>query len=537
MTEIDYTQIIADLISKSERVQGRYLQQGHTNNTLYNGRLIDVDDQLFERGRYPLNAITNLIQTWCSLLVQSRPTAQAYAYSSELNDLYSAKIANAVIKYIAGEVDENTQIFEVVKKAALYGTAGLKVVYNPDSDRVEWSSHALSDFYLDPNAHIDGPNWVIFKSVLTEDELPQNIRYSPTDFVNESGESLSGQIVFELWHKPCRKYPKGIYCKLANDQPYDYSVYPYVFLDDDKTRAVLPLVLFKVRSQEGSVYGRTPVSDCVPAQRLINEYNTEITQLTRQSTNNFLVVPQSIANRLNLQQTRGLKVITFDSNTEANHAAQIKYTDTPAPPSQLYQERDYQQTKLAEIIGINGVTAGTDTKARSGTAIQKIAELDSLKNADAAKSLGTLILQAWQLTLNLVKTFYTGDRQYIIANEDPLVWSSADIAGVDVQLEPGSAYDRYTAARAEAKDPTVPNAFTARAELQAEEIIAQYLSGSELEILPEDTTEELINEIQLRSDKLLLSGKRDDAKALEDLIKGLKRQLVQAAAAVPPQEQ
>jgi hypothetical protein len=526
----EYYQLIHDYIGKAQKVQQRYMDQGRTNNTTYNGFLIDVDDELSTTlGRYPLNALTNLIQTWVSLILESRPSAVAFAATSELDDLYSAKISNAVIRYLSQELDENTCLFELVKKAALYGTSGLKVIYNPETDRVEWTPLSLAEFYIDPNQTQDGPRWVIFKSMLQEDELPPGIKYFPTDYINDSGESLSAQIVYELWLKPCSTYPKGIYCKLAGDQIYDEGPFPYIFPDDSKPRAQLPIVLFKVRRQEGSVFGRTPVSDCIACQRLVNEYNSEITQLTRQSTNNFLVVPQSIASRLDLSKRSGLKVITFDNNLEANHAGNIKYTDTPTPPSQLYQERDYQTSKLTEIIGINGVTAGTDTKARSGTAIQRLYELDGLKNADAAKSLGQAILRAWQLSLNLVRSYYSGSRQAKISGEDPIYWNSADLAGIDVTLEPGSAYDRYSAVRQEAGDPTLPNRFSALAVNQAKQVSEMYLSGGRVELLPEDTTPELLEELQKISDKLLFSGKREDARDLDNFIKQLGTQLTVAS--------
>ena len=125
---------------------------------------------------------------------------------------------------------------------------------------------------------------------------------------------------------------------------------------------------------------------------------------------------------------------------------QIEPAQESAAAGQHGRQRTYFEQQIVDVIGINEVTAGDTTTARSGMAQeQKIFELDQAKNADASKSIEQAVLAMFQMYVRLVAKFYDVGRKMKITGDgrsDIVMFDGADIQGVDVRLESSSELDK-----------------------------------------------------------------------------------------------
>lgn len=505
--------------------------------------------------RVYINHLNNLHLTWSSLLTYGRNSVMAVPATDEPEDTYRSRVAQRVVEYLTSELDTKNKVHQSVQFASQHGTAGLKIVYDANKDAVQWEPLTLFSYCIDPVADYHNAKWVIFERYLNLEEAEglferAQIQKSPTQakYRNSAGDELEGVQAYEYWQKPCKEYPEGFYGFVIDGELVEYMPFPYVFENDsDEPEYLLPLVLMKVRNVRDSAYGGTNLTDCVPLQRAHNEVNARILKIVRQTSNPQLIVPKELVESIDLTRSN---VLAFDRNqTEASR--EIRYTQPPEISKALYDLRDFYEAAMGKVIGLNEITAGTQTRSISGRAIDNIVQLDAQKNADASKSLEQMVIDAFRLTLALIQRFYTEPRKVKIAGADGadiLMFSGADIQGVDIRLEPASELEQLDRVKGQDVAEKMQQGLASGTDMlraqkstsyglskrMAEDIIAAYLRGEDVDVKPADLNMGAFAEvIEKHRSRALSQGRKSDWLALGELLKIISDLESQAADAAP----
>lgn len=514
--------------------------------------------------RIAVNLLRNLESTWSALLVKDRQDAKAVAANDDPLATYRADLANQLIDYFIHELDTASKVHKTATYSLDHGTAGLKVLYSPSLESVTLEPVTVFDYVIDPTPDWHNAKWVMFTSHIDEEEAealyeasvpPIQKEPKPEKWKNSAGEDMEGVPQQELWMKPCRDYPKGLFACVVGGQVVETMDYPYIFSrdGDGKDEALLPIVLMKTREVRGSPYGGTPLTDCVALQRSYNEIVSRDVKFIRNTTNTHLLLPTSMKKHADPMQDSVLYVSAADAQSGA--AAQIRYTEPPARSPVIAEMRDFFERSMSKVIGINDVTSGQKTGSISGRAIENIVELDAQKNADATKSLEVMVLDMWRLILDLVRRYYTVPRKMKMMHRpsaDVLLFDSADIQGVDVRLEPGSEIDRLSSVAEQAQAERIKNGLAPASSLgasqnapgygmsrdAAEKLVQEFLSGANVDINPGDFQLDVVaGVIEEHRAIALQQGRGQDYAVLTSLLSQVKQLAQQANTQAPPQQE
>lgn len=401
----------------------------------------DLDDD-----KIPQNIEAQIVYTFASLIMKDRPAAYAVPIGSDLEDKAAAEIVTKIIEYLETELIANEKLHNSAIYCTQHGTGAMKCVYNPATDKIEWKLLSIFDFYVDDVEDLSTAQYCVTRDMLTEwraKELLASVAAEGEDegevnmetYRDGDGKYIEGCPKYEIWFKPCFRYPKGLYACIINNKVIEAMDYPYIFASKDGgEEALLPVIFWKLKNIRACALGNTWLNDVTPIQLQLNMLNTKINKRVSLSQQ-YLLVPKSLA-------ADGLDednlMISFDDSI-VNQIESIRYV-SPAPiDSQLYGHRDFLVKAAYTCAGINESTTGNVSASQSGRALAYAAELDSNKHSDSVKSLENFILALWTMSTKLMQKYYEVERQIMIGGEQALVFSAADIQGVDIRLESRSA--------------------------------------------------------------------------------------------------
>ena len=448
----------ADFLLKAERNElfARGLQ--YQDITQRGGRLNDIpwNDDV---PQVVHNLLRNLVLTWCSRLLQDRPSAAAYPTNADEKDIEAAKAAQYLIEYFEFENNIDTMMYDIMKSACCHGIGGIKCYYDPDKDNIVWDLVSIFDFYIDNVEDPSQARWCVFDRFIDKHEALQLLKKvgikeveTETYTVNDL-EQREGVRVQEMWYKPDARIPDGAYVLFVDGNVVEHMEYPYVFMNMEneeggKSESFLPVCLFKVGYIRGTAYGDTWMNDAVPIQRQINEIESVLTKLRRDTGAVKLMAPGSVIDAW--QDTNSM--IKMDDPAKANIT---KWLEPPRINPLLFEDRNRLEQRLYDIAGLNELLTGAES-AKSGTSAKQVAyisQLDNMKHAGTSRHVEKFLEQLWSLTLHLVRKYYVFPRMLRIvgpSNEiSAMYFSGADIDGVDIRLEPRSGVERYSATKGE----------------------------------------------------------------------------------------
>lgn len=457
--------------------------------------------------RIYVNKVQNVSLTLASLLVRDRPSVKAVPATGEPEDTFRAQVADKVIKRLTEELDTASKIHKMTTYGVQGGSAGIKILYDAKTDAITWANVTVFDFLLDPRSEdYQASPYLIFLDYRDHDEAKAlweaaGWEGEPDDkpYRDAAGDEQTGVESHELWLKPNRAYPQGLYACFVGGKLCERMDFPYVFENDSaRPEYLYPFVMFKMREIRGSSYGGTNLTDTIPLQRVLNEVNSRIVKMMRITSNVITKIPQTGSDGFKPQQDNYFRFTAAD----AELAKAIGHVEPFKIPPVLMTEREYYEAQINEVVGLNAITSGNKTRSISGRAIENIVELDAQKNADATKSIDDAIKAAWTLTLRLVQRFYTTPRKMRLVDGDEvsvLMFDGSDIDGVDVTLEPASELDGYSDAQqmkaderaAQGLEPVEAQQGAALAGNMsadfAEDMIERFVDGEEVDLEPDDT--------------------------------------------------
>jgi len=461
-------QLIEELYEKGAIARNNYLVKADRNERFVHGeqytdinRLTGVIQDVPWQDFVPkvtVNLLRNLVLTWTSRLLRNRPSVAAYPHNAEIADAQSADAALTIIEYLEHQYDIDEMMFDIVSRACAHGVGGVKLVYDPDDDNVSWDPVTIFDYVLDPKEHLHESQWIIFEKFIDENEANMLLREKgiPESATVEAyyvgpDQRREGVKVRELWYRPGPRIPEGLYSLEVSGYVVDAMDYPYIFNTreypgDTRQDSFLPLSTFVVSTVRGTCWGDTWVNDAVPTQRQINEVESTLTKLRRDTAAAKLIAPGNIAEAIDTNN----QILKIDDPMQAQ---MVRYMNPPQISPLLFADREELKKRLYDLAGLNELMVGAEA-AKSGQSAKTIAylsELDGMKQAGTARSIERFLLDAWRKTLVLVRNYYTEPRMLSIIGENNVLsqasFVGSDIDGVDIRLEPRDGSARYTATK------------------------------------------------------------------------------------------
>jgi len=467
---ITVRQLCENLVELGQKSAYQFLAKAERNELFTNGdQYRDLGGRAYDIRDIPWNddvpqvvhnLLRNLVLTWCQRLLQDRPAVIAYPNSSEERDIEGAKAASALIEYIEFENNIDTKMFDVLQMACAHGIGGIKCYYDPVLDEIKWDLVTIFDFYIDNVENPQESKWVVFQRYLDLYDAKSMLKTVGADYDVQTTEYQVGDLetregvkAYELWYRPDARIKNGLYALIIDGHVVESMDYPYVFPylespENGQTRSYLPLCMFKTGFLRGTIYGDTWMNDAVPIQRQINEIESVLVKLRRDTGAVKLIAP-------------GTVVETWDESNalikcdDPQKAQMIRFMDPPRINGLLFEDRDRLEKRLYDVAGLNELLTGAEG-AKSGTSAKQIAyisQLDNMKHAGTARHIEKFLLQLWRVTLHLTRKYYVYPRILRIVGESNqvagLYFAGSDIDGVDVRLEPRSGIERYSATKGE----------------------------------------------------------------------------------------
>ena len=86
------------------------------------------------------NLLRNLVLTWTQRLTSARPSATAFPATAEAEDMLAADTASKLIEHMENEFQVDEMLFDIVELACSHGIGGIKVFYDPLTEKIVWGT-------------------------------------------------------------------------------------------------------------------------------------------------------------------------------------------------------------------------------------------------------------------------------------------------------------------------------------------------------------------------------------------------------------
>jgi hypothetical protein len=454
--------------------------------------------------RAPQQILQNLVLTWSALMCKDRQSVYAIPVSNDLDKVSAAEIFTKVIEYTEAEEDVAHKWHTSAIYNAYHGTAFMYIYFDPTKQRVTWKPLSIFDVYIDDKSDNADVEYCVIREYIDAWTAEDMIKAANPDYTGEpslekyqdgQGYDHEGVAKYTIWYKPCARYPAGLYACVIDDEIVESTEYPYVFQDKDgeKQISLLPVVWWYCRKNRGTSLGLTWASDCSPLQSALNELNSKLLR-NAQISQSYLVIPKALQNNEGFDQIN--QIIAADPGSDMGNIGWV--SPAPIDPNQIQEKQNLIQS-MYDSAGISQQTAGQAGGA-SGRALAYQAELDTQKHADAFKSFEVAIKDAWNLDLKLKQKYYTVPQKLLLDDGvTDIVYSGADIMGIDIRLEPRSAREGAVSSKVQkAKEDMAaglsgpetlqsiqPTSINQISETIANDLIDRFIAGEEVNITPE----------------------------------------------------
>jgi hypothetical protein len=467
--------------------RGRHaMAVGERNERYLNGKQwlgLSGNDEIVSMARMPWepivtkNVLRPLWHTWAARILKQGASSKCYPANATPGDIAKAFVANTLLDYQRQLQDRDSLNMLCALLAQAHGSIGVLVTWDrykgkskakkpaqdefgndlpdlvdfEDEGDVRLEPLTIFDFSSDGSEQIEDSQWLLVRRWLSPHDAEARLveagfppQVSVTQRQNTSSKDTQGQDVVEGWemyHRKCPRFPGGWYaCVIGQNVVEHTEVYPY-------EHGELPIAVWKIQDKRDSPYGETHVNDAVPQQQKLNEVLAALARWTDIVRQMRMVARSAVADQWDTEMDG---IIKIDGDGDLTKYA--AFVQPPAIPRDLYELADRYEKGVADTFGVSETvaTGGDPTQTKSARQLAYISELDGQKLGVAKKNLDKFTLRIDRQTLKLWQQFVQFPRLVrIIGPErtaDAEFFEGADIAGVDVWLEPVGSSERARAA-------------------------------------------------------------------------------------------
>ncbi|WP_155985900.1 portal protein [Paenibacillus gorillae] len=451
-------------------------------------RRVQVLPQQSGEVRVTRNKIRPRVTTLLSKHIKSKLKFDVIPGSKEQVDIDAAKAADKYLHVLWQELSLSTKTREMFLYMLIQKRCWVKTWFDSESGNditpveddlgyEEWVKGEQKPIYdgvirarvcdpltvfADPAATTeDDVRWIIERKARDVDEIYEEYgkRVSPDanigylnryDITRMSGEGIgSSQItsmqnqalVYELWYKPCKKYPKGAKITVCNGQELDYS----------EESGELPYQLFGYIPIPGTLQYDSIVTDMLAPQREINVLRSMVATHARRLGNAMWLNPIGSGADEEMLTNEISGIIEYTPIGGAK-PERIQAPDIPSfYNNELAQNAiDIDDMSGARELSQGRLPTGLDTLG----GLELMVEQENEKMAVASQNYEQGMKKVMQRILRLLKAHYTEERQGRILGEDNEIelisFNGSDLTGFeDVNIVQGSSLPEMKAAQQE----------------------------------------------------------------------------------------
>ena len=358
-----------------------------------------------------INRIMHFTNQSLAFAMQSKPVADVLPANDDYLAQGDAAVANAYINYLQEPNVGNWEavMWDANMWALIANEAYIKWVYDPKEDRPTFLFCPSTDIYSDPYCRdFYKARWVIHSQFLDPEQVYDvyNVEVPPskiesadlqrTQLLQEMGQVpiMSGCTVNELWLKPSRRYPKGLFrvwsgrTVLVESQDFPYA------------HGELPFTVMGGIPRPNSKHYASPVTFLRAPQAELNRYHAQ-RFLTRQ---NWALLKLWLPEEIELEKpwdNSPHQILKGSSSTGAEPRI-------IGPPGAMPDNADgeYIRQAMQDTVGLHEVSQGqVPGRVEAAKAIELLRESDTSRLAVLLATTGTAISRGWYQALMLARQY------------------------------------------------------------------------------------------------------------------------------------
>lgn len=432
--------------------------------------------------RITLNKIRPRVTTLLSKHTKNKLKFDVVPASKDARDLEIAKAAQKYAQYLWQSLDLSARTSDIFLTNLVKGWCMVKTWFDPtvgtnitpgeqDPGFAKWKENGEKELFtgeircrvcdpltifIDPAATTeDEIRWVMERKARDVDEIYEeygivvtpdaNVDYLNAYDVGATGSDVKRNermaLVYELWIRPCKKYPEGM----------KYTCTGTKELDRDEKAGDLPYTLFGYIPIPGTIKYDAIVKDMLPVQRGINMKRSMITTHAKRLGNALWLNPigSGVDEEELVNEHGGIINYSPVSNLKPERAM--------APDIPSFYDRDLAND-AADLDDLSGAREVSQGRMPSGLdtlgGLEIMVEQENEKLVVASQNYESGMKKVMKRMLNLLKNHYTEERQARIIGEDNevelIAFRGSDLTGFeDIKIVQGSSLPEMKAAQQE----------------------------------------------------------------------------------------
>lgn len=362
------------------------------------------------------NKIKHFVLQEHSMVLQTRPTVDVLPASEDPMDISNANVALAWLTWLSEpQVADFDGELANATMWALASTEGfLKWVWNPRLNRPDVISCSPLDVYGDPYPKkFRDWRYIIHSQFMDVEQVydiyGQEVKPSDVDradpvkvaLMREMGMApvLQGCVVNELWMKPNRRYPHGLFVVWTNrDQLVEPMAFPY-------RHGRLPFTQIGSVPRPGTPHYTSSVSDLRAPQMELNKFHSQMILVRQAFSNPKWWIPDEL-NMESMPDDSPNQVLKGNSQNGMLEPKLLQ--PSMMPPNDQGQ---WISKEMMDVVGLHEVSnAQVPGRVEAAKAIELLKESDDGRLSELLRTIKSSISEGFWQFLMLAKQYMTAEQ-------------------------------------------------------------------------------------------------------------------------------
>ena len=404
------------------------------------------------------NKIMHFVEQEHSMVLQTRPNIDVLPSSEDPVDISIANVAVAFLTWASDPTVSNLdREMALAAKWALCTTEGyFKWFWNPRKKRVDVQACSPFEIYPDPYAKkFSDCRYIIHSQFMDVEQVydiygktvqPSSVeRGDPAKLavMHEMGFApvLAGCLVHELWMKPCRRYPEGLFVVWTNRE---ILVDPQAFPYDHKQ---LPFTQVGSILRPGTPHYTSAVSYLRAPQMELNKFHAQMIQVRENYSNPKWWIPSDLELETDPDDTPNQ---ILRGNSQGGTLRPEIIQPAAMPPN---DQGAWITTEMQDVVGLHEVSqAQVPGRVEAAKAIELLKEADDGRLAELLRTIESCLSTGGYQWLMLARQYMTASQMIPIYSKEGLpevkrMYAEQLSPGLRVRVLMGTGLSRSRAAR------------------------------------------------------------------------------------------
>jgi hypothetical protein len=362
------------------------------------------------------NKIMHFVSTEHSMVLQARPTVDVLPATDDPISVSNSAVALAYLKWLADPqvADFDGSLSQAVLWALVAGEGFLKWTFNQKAQRGEITACSPLDVFPDPYAtDFRKARYVIHSQFMDVEQVydiygkevkPSDTKtadITKTTLLRDMGQApvLSGAVVNELWMKPSRRHPEGMFVVwTGNEVLYGPTPFPY-------EHGHLPFTQIGSIPRPGSAHYTCAVKYLRNPQMELNQYHAQRIMIRKNFANPKWWLPTDLELENDPDDSPN-QVLRGNSNGGLLRPEIIQPTAFA-----MGDEGEFIAGEMMDTVGLHEVSqAQVPGRVEAAKAIELLKESDANRQSELLRTIKNAISHGFYQELRLAKQYVSGEK-------------------------------------------------------------------------------------------------------------------------------